>query len=213
MAIRRDHRTLSMVVIAAALAIPSACAAPEQSDSVTQPAGLGAESDYDRVGTVKEAAAIADLVAEGVLVSVNEGRSFIVEPDDPALDDHNVVVGVRLGEVYQGSLGDKSDGIAYIELPEHVRATLETYQAALPKGTEVAVYLGLLPQEDPLYRDDTAGRPAGQQIWVPISPQGLVLADGAQSQELLSGMRFDAPLSAFLPPSTTFPPAISASEG
>lgn len=209
----RNRPLLAVVVL---LAVLSACS---QAESPTTPAaelsGVGAfgelvrapglQVDYEPLSTPEEAAAIADLVARGTLVSVVQGRDLIVEADNPSVDVRSIVVGVRLDEVYAGSLGKEGDGIAYIQLPKSPLSSIGDYREALPTGTEAALYLTLLPQEDPLYRDDEAGRPKGQRIWVPISPQGLVLADGAQSVELLSGIRFDESLDAFLPPSPSFP--------
>lgn len=218
---RVSWRKPAVLVAVAALVLGACGTAASESPAPATSAGVdafsalvrasGLQLDYDQLDSPDEAAAIADLVAEGTVVSVVEGRALVVEKDDPSVDSLSLVLGVRIDDVVQGDLAKGSDGIAYIEIPRDGQTSVAEYQQALPKGAEAALYLTLLPQEDGLHRDDLAGRPAGQRIWVAISPQGLVLADGAQSQELLSGTRFDAPLSAFLPPSPAFPTAVSGS--
>lgn len=107
----------------------------------------GSEVDSDRLATVQEAAAISDLVAQGTVVSIDEGRAFIVQNDNPSVDALSLVLGVRIDRAIQGSLAKNSDGIAYIEIHRTRQTSVAEYKEALPEGTAAALYLNLLPQE------------------------------------------------------------------
>ena len=177
----------SIVLIAALTACTSAASVPttteaEEPYSVRQSAEqfAGYEGDYDSISS-PELAKLSILVATGTVERVQEGRIQIIPESPQEAGISTIVLVLRDVKAVQGNLEEGGDGFIYIELPNPGQREPEAYAEGLRTGARVVSYLypasDGAPQKDvdTGIADPRAGRPDGQPLYIPSSPQALIL--------------------------------------
>jgi hypothetical protein len=175
---------------------PSVLATYRAEDTLA--AFAGPSSDYDPLRSPEALAALSQVVVQGTVERVREGRT------GTGID--TIVLIVDADSVVKGELPPDSDGNVYLELPGANRPDPELFGAnraapelpgtnnpdlayytkGLPKGARVVAYM--VPAWDGTPREGTdatienpnAGRPDGQALYLPAGPQGLALQVGEQ---------------------------------
>ncbi|GAA4624389.1 hypothetical protein [Cellulomonas oligotrophica] len=169
----------------------------------------GSTADYDPVDSREVLAEMSDLVVEGTVTAVTDGRLWGRGEDDPAAN-RSVVLNVTVTDVHVGTLPDGADGVVYVELPSPGGVGAQVYEEHLPADLAGVFYL--VPAGEPgeitPIQDSTAGRPEGQPLFQTTNPQGIVLDTGTQARQLVEGTPFgEADLTEFLPDAERFPVA------
>ncbi len=115
------------------------------------------------------------------------GRVEIVpkSPNEPGIS--TIVLVLRDPKAVLGTLPVSNDGHLYVELPNPGQQETEAYSDGLRAGAQVVAYLAEAgdgkPAEnvDVAIADPDAGRPAGQALFIPAGPQGLILQYGEEA--------------------------------
>lgn len=160
-------------------------------------------ADYEVMKAPADLRAHSDLVLSGEIIGLTDGRRLLVD-DNEDLTEATIVVQVKPDDIISGSLPEGYDGSIYVELMTG-HQSVEDYAEVYPRNAQVALYLERSRPGDPTLEDASAGRPDGQPIWQPVSPQGFIIAADAGSVVVLEQTFFSEPLSQFLPPSERFP--------
>ncbi|MDQ0820375.1 hypothetical protein QFZ79_002667 [Arthrobacter sp. V4I6] len=138
----------------------------------------GVSSDYNPFHSPEEIAAASQVIVQGTVEGVREGRT------GTGID--SIVMIVNIQGVVQGELPRGNDGNVYLELPGSGSSDPLYYAKALPEGAAVVAYMvpawDGTPSEgtDATIENPNAGRPDGQALFLPAGPQGLVLQVGDQ---------------------------------
>lgn len=138
----------------------------------------GVTFDYDPFHSTEELAAVSQVVFQGTVEGIREGRAGI--------GADSVVLILHADTVVKGELPPGNYGNVYLELPGSGSPDPSYYTKALPKGALVVAYL--VPASDGTPRAGTdatidnpeAGRPDGQSLYLPAAPQGFALQVGEQ---------------------------------
>lgn len=144
----------------------------------------GLSYDYDPVDSPDELAKSSELIISGTVTGVREGRTTYAPKNDKYRGPTSIVLTVNGAQAVQGKLPSGSDGNIYIELLNPGRKAPAAYDKAFPSGSSVVAYLDPAgdgePREgvDVAINDPRAGRPDGQALYLPASPQGLSLQVG-----------------------------------
>lgn len=162
--------------------------------------------DYDHVGTPADLAARSELVVQGRIVRIDEGRTFGASATDPVAST-SVVLVLAVEQVLAGSA--PAGGDVYVELPAPGQVTAEVFDRSVPKASGAMLYLApAATVADTAIVDPDAGRPAGQPLYQPVNPQGFVIDAGTAAVQILAGVEFPgAELRDFVPAATPFPTA------
>ena len=153
---------------------PSVPAAYRVEDTLAAFTGLS--YDYDPLRSPEALAALSQVVVQGTVEKVRDGRT--------GTGTDSVVLIINTGTVVKGELPPGHDGKIYLELPGSGSPDPSYYAKAFPRGAAVVAYLvpawGGTPGEGTDARIDNpkAGRPDGQALYLPAGPQGLVLQVG-----------------------------------
>jgi hypothetical protein len=159
-----------------------------------------APADYPIAGTPGELASRSDLVVTGRLARVAAGRVF-GESADPAGQEHRLLLVIRVDRALKGEVS----GPAYVELPVHGNVAAAVVDEAVPDDARVLLYLAPAPADGP-FIDDRGDRPAGAPLYVPVTPQGFLLAGDGAAFAVLDGVGYrGADLADFLPAVGRFP--------
>jgi len=166
--------------------------------------GYGA--DYTHVDTPAELAAESALVIEGRIDKVERGRTIGTAVDAPGASP-TVVVAVTVARTHLGTLPDRAQSKVYVELSAPRGMDISRYERAAPKQSTVLLYLAPAPPAtDFPVVDPDAGRPAGQPLYQPVSPQGFLIEGDRKVMQILMFTEFDdASLGDFTPGSPHFP--------
>lgn len=159
-------------------AVPQASGPAAYRVEDTLAAFAGLSYDYDPFRSPEELAAASHVIIQGTVEGVREGRT--------GTGVHSLVLIVNTGSVVKGELPPGNDGNVYLELPGSGSPDPSYYTKALPRGAAVVAYL--VPAGDGTPREGTdaridnpvQGRPAGQALYLPAGPQGLILQVGDQ---------------------------------
>jgi len=133
----------------------------------------GRTVDYDPYDSPQDLAAVSQVVVEGTVVGVREGRTIT------GVD--SVVLVLLPGDVVKGELALGNDGNVYLELYAAGSSDPLHYAKAVPSGAKVVAYMvpagDGAPEggTDVVVDDPKAGRPEGQALFLPYGPQGLVM--------------------------------------
>lgn len=155
-----------------------------EEDTLTAFASNGPNADYDPFQTPAELAKASGLVIAGTVAGVREGRTLYYPQNDQAEGTTSIVLIVNVTEAVKGKLQPGTDGRAYIEFFQPVQSDLSSYGRAFPEGSSVVAYLAPAGEGEPNELVDVAienpevGRPTGQVLYRPVSPQGLILQVG-----------------------------------
>ncbi|WP_461164218.1 hypothetical protein [Arthrobacter sp. R4-81] len=155
-----------------------------EEDTLNAFAGNGSTGDYDPFQSPDELATVSELVISGTVAGVREGRTLYYPQNDQAQGTTSIVLIVNVTEAVKGKLQPGTDGRAYIEFFQPVQSDLSSYGRAFPEGSSVVAYLAPAGEGEPNERVDVAienpeaGRPTGQVLYRPVSPQGLILQVG-----------------------------------
>ncbi len=193
-------RLFAIPIIVLTMVLVSGCTALGQAEQV-QPEQVqtprsdelsavfsGYHADYNVAESPKELAQNAELVLQGEVVAVQKGREQ--QSAAGGVPTKTIVVVIRPTEVAQGTMSSSSDGYAYIELLSPGGQGADVYEKVLPANTSVVAYLqlawdGAQGEIDEIRLvEPNAGRPAGQELYMLISPQGFAV-QYAQSKEIV----------------------------
>jgi len=151
---------------------PSALESYTADDSLTAFGGL--THDYNPFHSPEALAAVSQLIVQGTVEGVREGRA--------GTGTDSIVLILHADSVVQGELPLGNDGNVYLELRGAGSPDPLYYTKALPKGAAVVAYLVPAWDGPPAEGTDEveidnpkAGRPDGQALFMPAAPQGLVL--------------------------------------
>lgn len=138
----------------------------------------GYSADYEPFETAKEMEAASQLVLKGTIADIRPGRILYAESLDNPEAAQALVMEVAWTEVVTGE--EPTEGSVYLELPSGGRDASE-FEHALPVDASVGLYLVPARNEsgDLPIGDEDAGRPEGAPLWVPVNPQGFVIATGS----------------------------------
>jgi hypothetical protein len=165
---------------------------------------VGYHADYEAADSPSDLADQSDLVVRGTIVSIDRGRTQVIDAD-AGLEDTTIVATLQVDEVLEGSLASGSRRLVYFELPNVGAINAATYKASLPVGAETVLYAVPSRPGDPTIENPLAGRPEGQPIMTPVNPQGFWLESGDGVIEVLEGDSVDAPIEDTVPASDEFP--------
>lgn len=171
-------------------------------------AGLfkGYGADYTHVESPAELADESALVVEGRIEKVERGRTIGAAVDAPGASP-TVVVAVNVTRTHRGALPAEAKSKVYVELSAPRGADIRRYERAAPKDSTVLFYLlPAPPATDFPVVDPEAGRPAGQPLYQPVSPQGFLIEGDRKVMQILMFTEFEgASLNDFTPASEHFP--------
>jgi hypothetical protein len=166
-------------------------------------------ADYDHIDTPAALADRSTLVVQGRIVRIDEGRNFGTSATDPVASSRIVLVFAVTQVLHGDALADTAGGKVYVELPAPGQVAAEVFDRSAPKASDAVLYLApAATAADTAIVDPDAGRPAGQPLYQPTNPQGLVIEDGTAVVQILAGVEFpDASLRNFHPTPHPFPKA------
>ncbi|MCO4275228.1 hypothetical protein NG701_12440 [Pseudarthrobacter sp. HLT3-5] len=176
---------------------PSALASYKPEDTLAAFSGLS--HDYDPVRSPEALAALSQLIVQGTVDGVREGRT--------GTGTNTIVLIVDTDHVVRGELSSGNDGNVYLELPAGGHPDPSCYTKAFPEGAAVVAYMvAAAPDGQPAEGTDVkienpkAGRPDGQALYLPAGPQGLALQVGKEDVVWpLTGARSPGKLADTLP--------------
>jgi hypothetical protein len=141
----------------------------------------GIDFDYEPVASPAALAGQSELVITGTIDRVQEGRVQVVPGNDAVPEISTIVLVLQDVVVASGALHGGSDGFIYVELPNPGNQKPLEYEDGLRAGSRVVAYLvpasDGAPAEgiDIAVADPGSGRPAGQVLFLPAGPQGLLV--------------------------------------
>ncbi|MDI3213549.1 hypothetical protein [Arthrobacter sp. AL12] len=141
----------------------------------------GLSYDYDPVRLPNQLAELSELVVSGTVAGFREGRSLALAGNYPADGSRSVVLVLTHVTAARGELVDGNDGRIYVELRNPGHPDPSFYDKAFPSGAVVVAYLVPAPAGQPRADIDVtaasraAGVPAGQTLYLPANPQGLIM--------------------------------------
>ena len=156
---------------------PSAPSSYRAEDTLGAFSGLS--HDYNPLSSPDALAALSQVVVQGTVEGVREGRT------GKGID--SIVLIVHIKDVVKGELPPGNDGNVYLELPGSGSPDPRYYSKALPEGAAVVAYTVTAPDGAPHAGTDVkienpkAGRPDGQALFLPAGPQGLILQVGEEA--------------------------------
>lgn len=156
---------------------PSAPSSYRAEDTLGAFSGLS--HDYNPLSSPDALAALSQVVVQGTVDGVREGRT------GKGID--SIVLIVHIKDVVKGELPPGNDGNVYLELPGSGSPDPRYYSKALPEGAAVVAYTVTAPDGAPHAGTDVkienpkAGRPDGQALFLPAGPQGLILQVGEEA--------------------------------
>jgi hypothetical protein len=210
MSMLRANRTLACLLLASLL-LGGAVACGSDTDSgrsVEAFAALfkGYGADYTHVDTPAALADESKLVVEGRIAKIAKGRTIGVAVTHPGASP-TVVMAVTVTWVHRGALPDGANGTVYVELSAPRDRDFGRYDRAAPKQSPVLLFLTPAPPAtDFPVVDPNAGRPAGQPLYRPASPQGFLIEADRKVLQILMFTQFEgASLADFRPDSPRFP--------
>lgn len=163
-------------------------------------------TDYDHIATPSDLAARSELVVQGRIVQIDEGRTFGTSATDPVASSSIVLV-FAVNQVLNGET--PAGGKVYVELLPPGQITAEEFDRSAPKTSDAVLYLApAATAADTAIVDPDGGRPAGRPLYQPVNPQGLVIETGTGPVQILAGVEFPgASLRDFVPAAKSFPKA------
>jgi hypothetical protein len=216
------HRRLAAVLLASGavtLGLLSGCGdstadttkqAPAESVDAFVDLFAGYGADYNPAATPAALAAKSTLVVRGRINRVDQGRILGRSATDPGAAG-TVVLVVTVDRVLHGGRPAGSDGMVYVELPAPMGRTAAEYDRVVPRGAATVLYLGpaMTLAHTPIV-DPAAGRPAGQALYQPINPQGVLIEAADRVVQVLEHAEFaGTTLQRFVPGAARFPTASS----
>lgn len=161
-------------------------------------------ADFDPAESPSDLGERAKVIVEGTITGFERGRTYGKSDEDPEAAQ----TAVMTVAVEQAVKSDPQEGEVHVELLGV--ESPEDYQAALPKGNRVLLYLNPVPDEGLVpgpVSGEGAGYPPGTPLYSVVNPQGFLLETPGGVAEPQEGALFrDASLRAFYPERTHFPP-------
>lgn len=165
----------------------------------------GYSAEYVPVGTPAELAGMSRLVVSGSITAIHPGPAYPQYEKDPN-GLRTVVMAVAVDEVLHGSLPDPGHRSVYVQLLPPGGVAAEVFDRHAPKSATVVLYLVPSREGGPLVTDAEAGRPAGQPLLEPTTPQGfLVEAPGGVVEPTGHRSFIRVGIERFLPSAGPFP--------
>jgi hypothetical protein len=161
-------------------------------------------ADYPVVTEPKELAAQSAIVVSGTISRIVEGRTQVID-DVSGFTDVSIVAEVEVSKAHHGALPKDSGGTVYVELPRIGETSATDYDVALPDDNAAVLYLVESRPGDETIENPQAGRPLGQPILAPTTPQGFWMATPEGSVLVLEGELSTDSLNEALPGSDEFP--------
>lgn len=166
---------------------------------------IGYHADHEVADSPADLADQSDLVVRGTVVSIDRGRTQLLD-ENSGLELTSIVATLKVNEVLVGSLAPDSQGLVYFELPNVGGIRPAAFEATLPDGAETVLYAVPSRPGDPTLENPRAGRPHGQPMMTPVSPQGFWMeSEDNGVVEVLEGVSSDAPIEDTMPSSDDFP--------
>jgi len=169
--------------------------------------------DYDPMPSPSALAELSQLVVTATIDRVQEGRVQIVPGSESAPVGSTMVLVLRDPRAVLGDLSEDSDGFVYVELTAPPMIEADAYQDSPCTGASIVAYLGPAADGAPVEGVDTAvaepsaGRPAGQALYIPVGPQALILEYDSETVVWpLTGEKREGSLADTLPDGTLIAP-------
>ena len=141
----------------------------------------GLESDYEPYASTDAMAKYATLIVLGTVERVQAGRTFYVPASPDLPGDDRIVLVLTDVHAQEGGAPVGPDEKIYVELAQPSSSDPAANEKAFPEGSTVVAYLvaagegGIDANIDVAIKNPAGGRPAGQPLFQPSGPQGLVL--------------------------------------
>jgi hypothetical protein len=166
----------------------------------------GYSADYELAESPAALATRATVVVQGHIARINKGRIQGTSAADPG-SAPQLVMAVSVKRVLRGTLSADAGGVVYVELPAPAGVRAAVVDRSAPKASDAMLYLVRAPSATDLpIVDPDAGRPVGQVLYQPVSPQGFVVAAGPDVVQILNFARFaGADIADFAPDAIRFP--------
>jgi hypothetical protein len=156
-------------------------------------------SDYDPAAGPVDLANRSQVVVLGRIVALREGRSFADGPEQ--VWSGTAVMEVAVERVLAGELSDPEHSSIYVELFRDLRLEATALDAMAPKEARVLLYVNEIPDPptaDPGYLPEAvinagAGRPAGQPLVFPTTPQGFLMETDQHILQVYGGFSGEEP--------------------
>jgi len=165
----------------------------------------GYSAEYDNVDEPIRLARMSAVVVRGSIDAVRPGPVYPQFPGDPQ-GARSVVLAVRVRAVLHGTLPDPGHRSVYVQLPAPGGTAAEVFDRHAPKEATVVLYLVPSREGGALVTNPDAGRPAGQRLVEPTTPQGFVVEAPGGVVEPTGHRTFPAAaIDAFVPSAAVFP--------
>lgn len=167
----------------------------------------GYSEDYDPAATPRELQERSALVVRGTLSEFIQGRE-IAPMEGSSEVGHNITMVISVEE----SLFGRASKTVYVEMPSPGNVPASKYDRP---SSPFPVLLYLAPADQTWdILDPTAGRPPGQPLYRPTTPQGFMAGSEAGALRVLDFEEFQgASLEDFYPDRPTFPEPSVVPEG
>ena len=198
----------ALSVIVASLA---GCSSPEDPAAAgVSEAFRGQVADFDVYDRPEDLARIADAVVVGHVVGVADGRYRADSLDDPSGFRAQVLT-IEVDQTYES---DHPADRVYVEVTPSVNDTQDSLDAVMPKRDPMVFYLSDISDASGI-ADPSAGRPDGQPMYTPVSPQGWIIYDQSAGTAVLPLAQLEAKvadLALFVPGSRAEFPVVAGDE-
>lgn len=202
-------RAVTVLLTASATMLLSACA-PEPGAVQLARSFAGYSADYEPAASPKELAEQSRLVVQGELHGFIEGREHGQVPGDPGMA-RTVTMVVNVTAVLKGAGAGEGETV-YVELPSPGNQHASAYRRP---DEPFPVLLYLVPADNPdIIVNRDAGRPQGEVLYQPTTPQGLIAGTEESVVQILDFTAYSgASLEQFYPDVTTYPEPDNVPEG
>ena len=131
---------------------------------------------WDPAASTVDLAQQSELVVTGRVRALGEGRVQASDANSQG-SPRSQIVAISPARIVDGSLPERSDGTVYVEIPPPHPIDGMGFGDAIPVGSTVVLYLSAAANGSGLTRISNwnAGRPTGQPLYQPVSPQGFAI--------------------------------------
>ncbi len=179
-----DAALTSLEELRAAAAVEAECPRPDTADRAQAHAAMTSAfpapfSDYEPAASLRALAGSSDVVVRAKVARFQPGRTEVVIGSQEPLGTSSVMVLTGV-EVADGALSGDGEEV-FVELPRAPLQSPETLPSAFPACTDVVLYLqeasdGAGSEDvDTRVTDPQAGRPRGEPLYIPVSPEGFAV--------------------------------------
>lgn len=123
--------------------------------------------------STEEMLAEAELVVEGNVVSVSDGRTFY-GPSGELGSAHNAVLGFKVSNVIKG---DFRGAIAHVEVARSLPTSVESLRTTMPAMRMLLFLVNTADYPQPSVHSPRAGLPDGATLYTLSGPQAMIVDD------------------------------------